>query len=160
MLSWILRASAAIFTASTPPWAGGFMLRGKSGVRSKSCKESKDARRHGVFANGLAGKLSQGFHFEVAPLAAGFAGLDQPVEFAVNGPPAKFASTFAAAAGGEKCGVPRLARCKPAEESARSASLLSQSRRNSTVLVCFRAERTIFDIFVRGGGRHDRANPP
>ena len=29
---------------------------------------------------------------------------------------------------------------------ARSASLLSQSRRNSTVLVCRKAERTIFDI--------------
>jgi len=76
----------------------------------------QDTRRHGIFANRLAGKLAQGFHFEIAPLAAGFAGMNQPVEFAVNSPE-KFASAFAAAAGGEKCGVPRLARCKPVEES-------------------------------------------
>jgi len=40
-LSWMVRASAAILTASTAPWAGGFMRRGKSGVRSKSWTESK-----------------------------------------------------------------------------------------------------------------------
>jgi hypothetical protein len=76
----------------------------------------QDTPRHGIFANGLAGKLAQRFHFKIAPLAAGFASPNQPVEFAVNGP-AKFASAFAAAAGGEKSGVPRLARCKPVEES-------------------------------------------
>src|SRR5207302_1605391 len=41
----------------------------------------QDTPRHGIFANGLAGKLAQRFHFEIAPLAAGFAGPNQPVEF-------------------------------------------------------------------------------
>jgi hypothetical protein len=75
----------------------------------------QDARRHGIFPDGLAGKLAQGFDFEIAPLATGLAGLNEPVEFAVN-PPRKFASAFAATAGGEKCGIPRLALSKPSEE--------------------------------------------
>src|SRR5207302_7279029 len=66
-----------------------------------------DARRHGIFPHGLAGKLAQGFHFQIAPLASSFAGLNQPIEFTVNAP-GKPASAFAAAAGGEKGGVPRL----------------------------------------------------
>src|SRR2546426_4158408 len=61
----------------------------------------QDTRRDGIFPNGLAGKLAQGFHFEVAPLATGFASLNQPVEFAVN-VPGKFASALAATAGGKK----------------------------------------------------------
>src|SRR5712691_4143262 len=96
----------------------------------------QDTRRHGILPNGLAGKFAQGFHFEIAPLAAGFAGLNQPVELAVDAP-GKLASAFAAAAGGKKCGVPRLASAQPAEELCAFASLRSQSRRNSTVLVCF-----------------------
>src|SRR5467141_1188411 len=63
-----------------------------------------DTRRYGIFPNGLAGKLAQGFHFEVAPLATGFASLNQPVEFAVN-TAGKLTSTLAAAAGGYKCGA-------------------------------------------------------
>ncbi len=76
----------------------------------------QDTRWHGIFPNGLAGKLAQGFDFEIAPLATGFAGLNQPAEFTVNAP-GEFASAFAAAAGGEKCGVARFALPQPAEES-------------------------------------------
>jgi hypothetical protein len=75
-----------------------------------------DARRHGVFPNGLAGKLAQGFYFEIAPLATGFASLNEPVEFAVNAP-VKFASAFATATGGEECSAPRPALAQPTEES-------------------------------------------
>src|SRR4029077_2985697 len=75
----------------------------------------QDARRHGVFADGLAGKFTKGFDFEIAPQAAGFAGLNQPVEFAVDAP-GKLASSFAAAAGGKKCGVARSASAQPIEE--------------------------------------------
>ena len=98
--------------------AVGWRVHASRQIRSalKVVYGKQDARRHGIFANGLAGKLAQGFHFEIAPLAAGFAGPNQPVEFAVNGP-GKFASAFAAAAGGEKSGMPRLAGCKPVEES-------------------------------------------
>src|SRR5258708_141714 len=46
----------------------------------------QDTRRHGIFPNRLAGKLAQGFYFEIPPLAAGFAGLNQPTELAVNAP--------------------------------------------------------------------------
>src|SRR5216684_1893724 len=74
-----------------------------------------DARRHGIFANGLAGKFAQGFQFEIAPLATGFASLNQPVEFAVDAS-GEFASTFAAAAGGEKCGRLNFAFLQPNEE--------------------------------------------
>ena len=75
----------------------------------------QDARRHGVLPNGLAGKLAQGFHFEVAPLATGFASLNQPVEFAVN-VPGKFASALAATAGGKKCDSLKFAFLQPSEE--------------------------------------------
>src|SRR5713101_3541927 len=74
-----------------------------------------DAGRHGIFPNGLAGKFAQGFQFEIAPLATGFASLNQPVEFAVDAS-GEFASTLAAAAGGDKCGRPNFAFFQPGEE--------------------------------------------
>jgi hypothetical protein len=76
----------------------------------------QDTRRHGIFPNGLAGELAQGFHFEIAPLAAGFAGLNQPVEFAVNAA-GKLATAFAAAASGDECGVSVVIFAEPAKES-------------------------------------------
>src|SRR6266851_9871258 len=74
-----------------------------------------DAGRHGIFPNGLAGKFAQGFQFEIAPLATGFASLNQPVEFAVDAA-GEFASTLAAAASGEKCGGSNFAFLQPGEE--------------------------------------------
>ncbi len=74
-----------------------------------------DAGRHGIFSNGLAGKFAQGFQFEIAPMATGFASLNQPVEFAVDAS-GEFASTLAAAASGEKCGRPNFAFLQPGEE--------------------------------------------
>ena len=75
----------------------------------------QDARRHGIFPHGLTRKLAQSFHFKITPLATSFACLDQPVEFAVNAA-GKLAPAFAAAAGGEKCSVPRMGLTEPAEE--------------------------------------------
>src|SRR5258708_17487493 len=43
-----------------------------------------DARRHGIFPNGLARKFAQGFQFEIAPLATRFASLNKPIDFAVH----------------------------------------------------------------------------
>src|SRR5467141_203836 len=74
-----------------------------------------DTGRHGIFSNGLAGKFAQGFQFEIAPLATGFARLNQPVEFAVDAS-GEFASTLAAAASGEKCGRLNFAFLQPGEE--------------------------------------------
>src|SRR5882762_2560406 len=76
----------------------------------------QDARGHRIFANGLAGKFAQGFDFEIAPVAAGFAGLSKPVEFTIHAP-GKLATAFAAAASGEKCGVAWLALAQPAKEA-------------------------------------------
>src|SRR6266566_8648404 len=76
----------------------------------------QNTRRHGIFPNGLAGKFAQSFQFKIAPLATGFAGLNQPVEFAVNAT-GKLASTLAAAAGREEGGIPRLTLSQPFEES-------------------------------------------
>jgi hypothetical protein len=58
----------------------------------------------------------QGLQLKIAPLAAGFAGLGEPIEFAVH-TTGKLASTLAPAAGGEKCSIPELAVSEPAEES-------------------------------------------
>src|SRR5229473_3865598 len=74
-----------------------------------------DAGRHGIFPNGLARKFAQEFQYEIAPLATGFASLNQPVEFAVD-TSGEFASTLAAAAGGDKCGRPNFAFFQPGEE--------------------------------------------
>ena len=119
----------------------------------------QDARRHGIFANGLAGKLAQGFHFDIAPLATGFAGLNQPVEFAVDGP-GKLASAFAAAAGREKCGLTRLALPKPVEESRalRVAAQPIEAQLHGPGLPQGGAHH--LRHFGCRGGRHDRAYPP
>src|SRR6266404_7722569 len=74
-----------------------------------------DAGRHGIFSNGLAGKFAQGFQFEIAPMATGFASLNQPVEFAVDAS-GEFASTLAAAAGGKKCGRLNFTFHQPSKE--------------------------------------------
>jgi hypothetical protein len=58
----------------------------------------------------------QGLQLKIAPLAASFAGLNQPVEFAVHAS-GKLAPALTTAAGGEKCGIPRLAPAQPAKES-------------------------------------------
>ena len=82
--------------------------------RDSDPKRAED-RRHGIFPHGLTRKLAQSFHFKITPLATSFACLDQPVEFAVNAA-GKLAPAFAAAAGGEKCSVPRMGLTEPAEE--------------------------------------------
>ena len=74
-----------------------------------------DAPRHGIFPHGLAGKFAQRFYFKITPLASGFAGVSQPVEFTVN-TTGELASALTAAAGSEKGGVPRMAFAQPAEE--------------------------------------------
>src|SRR6266699_5938262 len=76
----------------------------------------QNTRRHGIFPNGLAGKFAQSFQFKIAPLATGLPGLNEPVEFAVNAA-GKLASAFAAAAGREESGIPRLTLSQPFEES-------------------------------------------
>src|SRR5204862_6916419 len=82
--------------------AVGWRVHASRQIRSalKVVYGKQDARRHGIFANGLAGKRAQGFHFEQEPLAAGDAGRNQPVEFAVNRP-GQFSPAVAAAAGRE-----------------------------------------------------------
>src|SRR5216684_279612 len=90
--------------------AAGWRIYSSRQIRRalKVVDRKQDTRRHGIFADGLAGKFAQGFDFEIAPPAAGFAGLRKPVEFAVHAP-RKLASAFTAAACGEKCGVARPA---------------------------------------------------
>src|SRR6266700_1254676 len=72
----------------------------------KVVKRKHDARRHRIFPNGLAGKLAQGFHCHIAPLATCFASLNQPMEFVVNAT-IEFSTSFAAAARDEKRGIPK-----------------------------------------------------
>src|SRR5260370_1072346 len=74
-----------------------------------------NARRHGIFPNGLAGKFAQGLDLEIAPLATGLASLNQPEKFAVDAS-GKLASTLAASAGGEKYGGLKFAFLQPGEE--------------------------------------------
>src|SRR5258708_32560586 len=71
----------------------------------------QDTRRHGIFPNGPAGKFAQGFNLEIAPLAASFAGLNQPVVFAVNAP-GKIAPAFPAAEDRSQSGDHDLASVK------------------------------------------------
>ena len=72
-------------------------------------------QRHGIFPNRLAGKFAQGLDFEIAPLAAGLASLNEPVEFAVDAA-GKFAAALAASASGEKCGSRKFTFLEPGEE--------------------------------------------
>src|SRR5260370_33415610 len=74
----------------------------------------QDARRHGVFPDGLPGKLAYGFHFEVAPLTSGCASLNQPVDFTLQAA-GKLAPAFTAAAGCGRCGLRPLDLCESRE---------------------------------------------
>jgi len=130
----------------------------KSGVRSKSWRESKTRGGTGYPRTDFPGSFWQGLHFQIAPLATGFASLGQPVEFAAtppeNLPPPSRRRQVARNVAFLNWLFPSQRRNR-----ARSASLLSQSRRSSTVLVGRKPERTSFRHFGRGGSCRDRTNP-
>ncbi len=117
-----------------------------------------DTRRHGVSPNGLSREFLQGLHFQIAPLATGFASLGQPVEFAVH-TAGKLASAFAPATGGEKCSIPKLAFSEPAEESSTFGIAAQPIQAQFDVAGLPQAGANQFRHFGRGGSCRDRTNP-
>src|SRR5258708_28249607 len=74
-----------------------------------------DARRDGILARRLIGQFPQGLDLDIAPLAAGFASPDKPVELRLY-VPAKAPSSPFATARRQKCGTLRMVPPNPAQE--------------------------------------------
>ena len=114
-LSAMVRACAAILMVSTSPCDGRWTDRVEFRSSLEVVYGEHDAGWNGIFPSRLAGQFPQSFDLDVAPLAARFAGLDQPVELGVDIPGEAAASPFATASC-QKRGTPRPMMPKPAQE--------------------------------------------
>ncbi len=93
------------------------METSRAGMRWKLCKESKIIRRQAKLAQRLAPQLAQGLHLQVAPGATRLASLGSANAARPVMLPGQLASSFAAAAGGQKGCVARLVPLDPAKEA-------------------------------------------
>jgi hypothetical protein len=119
----------------------------------------QNARRHGVFPNRLIRKRAQGFDLQIAPPATCFACFNEPIEFALN-VSGKFPATFAAAAGGDECGLPEFARFEEAEESRAFLIIAQPIEAQLDSSGYFQTGADLLPHFRSGGGRDNGANPP